>query len=179
MRALDACSKNYTRKSEIVADLVNYAVYDGKQIVREGDISEKDTTELSALYKKNKKKMEFFYKNRFRDVLRKCTLHETPDAKYLIVGVENQDKVHYAMCVRNMLMDAINYATQVEVIADKNRKREGNLPSAEFLSGMKTTDRLKPVITLVVYWGEEKWDAARSLHEMQIGQRTVCKIIRG
>lgn len=36
----------------------------------------------------------------------------------------------------------------------------------EYLSGMKKTDKFIPVITLVVYYGEEKWDAAISLHEL-------------
>ena len=38
--------------------------------------------------------------------------------------------------------------------------------SAEFLSGFSKKDRLTPVVTLVVYFGTERWDGARSLHEM-------------
>ena len=37
---------------------------------------------------------------------------------------------------------------------------------AEFLSGFTKEDKLKPVITLVVYWGTKKWNAPRSLKEM-------------
>ena len=29
-------------------------------------------------------------------------------------GTENQDKIHYAMAVKNMLYDALQYAKQVE-----------------------------------------------------------------
>ena len=36
----------------------------------------------------------------------------------------------------------------------------------EFLSRMKRTDKFSPVITIVIYYGEEPWDGARSLHEM-------------
>ena len=36
----------------------------------------------------------------------------------------------------------------------------------EFLSGFLKTDKLIPVITLVVYFGVEKWDGPISLHEM-------------
>lgn len=35
-----------------------------------------------------------------------------------------------------------------------------------FVSGFKKDDKLTPVITLTVYWGADKWDAPRSLHEM-------------
>ncbi len=31
---------------------------------------------------------------------------------------------------------------------------------------MKRTDKFSPVITIVIYYGEEPWDGARSLHEM-------------
>ena len=36
----------------------------------------------------------------------------------------------------------------------------------EFLSRFKKTDRLHPVITLCVYYGEKEWDGATSLKEM-------------
>lgn len=31
---------------------------------------------------------------------------------------------------------------------------------------MKKTDKLIPVITVVVYYGEKYWDGAKSFHEM-------------
>ena len=36
----------------------------------------------------------------------------------------------------------------------------------EYWSRMKKTDKFIPVITVVVYYGEKEWDAAKSLHEM-------------
>src|SRR5699024_10896867 len=36
----------------------------------------------------------------------------------------------------------------------------------EFLSGMRKGDRLIPCYTMVIYWGEEKWDGPRSLGDM-------------
>ena len=38
--------------------------------------------------------------------------------------------------------------------------------SAEFLSGFRKEDKLMPVITLVVYFGEESWDGPQSIREM-------------
>jgi len=37
---------------------------------------------------------------------------------------------------------------------------------AEFLSGLRKTDKLKPVVTLVVYFGADDWDGPRSLKDM-------------
>lgn len=36
----------------------------------------------------------------------------------------------------------------------------------EYLSKMRETDKLVPVITVVVYYGEKPWNGAASLHEM-------------
>ena len=40
------------------------------------------------------------------------------------------------------------------------------ISSGEFLSGFYKGDRLIPVITLVIHFGPEKWDAPMRLHEM-------------
>ena len=37
---------------------------------------------------------------------------------------------------------------------------------AEFLSGMSRSDSINPLLILIVYFGEEKWDAARSMHKL-------------
>ena len=36
----------------------------------------------------------------------------------------------------------------------------------EYLSRMKRTDRFSPVVTVVVYYSENPWDGATTLHEM-------------
>ena len=40
------------------------------------------------------------------------------------------------------------------------------MTSDEYLSQFSKSDRLLPVITLVLYCGEKKWDGARCLHEL-------------
>ena len=92
------------------------------------------------------------------------------DAVYVVLGTENQDKIHYAMAVKNMLYDALQYAKQVEEAKrsyrDRSKKKQIKLNSEEFLSGLKKEDKLMPVITLVVYFGDKDWDGAKSIHEM-------------
>ena len=48
--------------------------------------------------------------------------------------------------------------------------KEKKPDSAEFLSGFYREDRLLPIITVVVYFGADSWDAPRSLHEMLVVQ---------
>jgi muramidase (phage lysozyme) len=56
------------------------------------------------------------------------------------------------MVVRNMIYDALNYGDQVRKMAAIHREQK-DTRGAEFLSGFRKTDRLKPVITLTLYWG--------------------------
>ncbi|MDE7324807.1 MAG: Rpn family recombination-promoting nuclease/putative transposase [Lachnospiraceae bacterium] len=86
---------------------------------------------------------------------------------YLILGIENQASIHYAMPPRNLLYDALEYTRQIERTAARRREdKNAKYSASEYLSGFGKSDRLIPVITLVIYFGSEEWDAPRSLHEM-------------
>lgn len=85
---------------------------------------------------------------------------------FLIIGIENQSEIHYAMPVRNMLYDALNYSGQISEAANLHRQEKDWKNSAEFLSGFRKGDRLTPVVTITVYWGSDIWDGPRSLHDM-------------
>ena len=65
-----------------------------------------------------------------------------------------------------MVGDAFSYMKEYDEIAAVNKKN-GDIHSAdEFLSGFKKTDRLHPVISLCVYYGESEWDGPFSLKDM-------------
>lgn len=78
------------------------------------------------------------------------------------------------MPVKDMLYDALEYAAQVEKAAKSHRDArkgknsiEGKKPTAgEYLTGFYKEDRLIPVVTLVVFFGAEEWDAPICLHDM-------------
>ena len=91
---------------------------------------------------------------------------EDENADYLLLGIENQTEIHYAMPVRNMIYDALQYGNQVAAIAAQNVKEKKAPTRAEFLSGFYKADKLRPVITLVLHFGADPWDGATSLHEM-------------
>lgn len=40
------------------------------------------------------------------------------------------------------------------------------MSSEEFLSGFRKEDKLMPVVTLVIYFGDKSWDGAKSVHDM-------------
>lgn len=85
---------------------------------------------------------------------------------FVIWGLENQERIHYAMPLRHMVGDAFSYLKEYNEIAAKNRKDKDFTTSDEFLSNMKKTDRLHPVISLCVYYGEDPWDGPLCLKDM-------------
>ena len=58
-----------------------------------------------------------------------------------------------------MVYDALQYDKQVKRAAQRHRQDKDKPTRDEFLSGFTKEDRLTPVITLVVYFGDQKWDA--------------------
>ena len=123
------------------------------------NLRELDASEVAVLFKD--KARDRIQKQ--RDLLRALT---DGNAIYVILGAELQSEIHYAMPVKNGQYDMVNYAAQVENIAAKNRD-EGNLKSGgEYLSGLKKTDKLIPVVTIVIYTGSKPWDGPLSLHDM-------------
>ena len=150
-------------KRPYFADAFNSCVFDGKQVVKADELSlqEKDPAELEIVFANGKKEAI----QKLRDVLKKCVIMSNDKMTFLLLGIENQSEVHYAMPVRNLLYDALNYGQQVSEIASEHRK-EKDLRNAEFLSGFSKEDKIIPVITLTVYFGSEKWDGPRSLKEM-------------
>ena len=83
-----------------------------------------------------------------------------------MIGTELQSFVDYSMPVRIMDYDVLEYKDQIQRIASE-RKVENHVKSGKQkveLSPIKKEDRLIPVITLVLYMGEEPWNAAKNLH---------------
>ena len=85
---------------------------------------------------------------------------------FVIWGLENQEKVHYAMPLRHMIGDAFSYMKEYNETAARNKKDKEFVTSDEFLSNLKKTDRLHPVISLCVYYGEKEWDGPFTLTDM-------------
>ncbi len=189
----DTVTKAYMSDCEIFADVFNQFLYDGRRVIQPNQLREMDTTAATVPYGDSRTDVSV---QRFRDVFKAYSAKKCEDAVYLLLGIENQSELHFAMPVRNMLYDALAYTEQVECTA-KNHRRErkqkkgqkreaastgqaeqeqnctsgrskvsGQPLAAEYLSGFYKDDRLIPVVTLVMYFGADIWDAPKSLHEM-------------
>ncbi len=82
------------------------------------------------------------------------------------------------MPLRHMIGDCFSYLKEYHEIAAKNRQEKDFVSSDEFLSNFKKTDRLHPVISLCVYYGEEKMGRSGMLkrHVENSGKITVTGI---
>ncbi len=146
----------------IFADMFNKFLYHGKQVIRPESLTEMDTTEIAVPYGDGKAGLPT---QKYRDVLK--LMMTDGNVAYCILGCEDQSAIHYAMPVKNMLYDSMQLAQQVTKAAKSHRQEREHKPSSgEFLGGFHKTDRLIPVVTLVIYWGPDRWDGPLTLKEM-------------
>lgn len=157
----DTATKSYMANPKRFADAFNYYVFEGEQIIEADNLIPLDPTELNLSVEENS--VEDIQK--FRDLLKHCIIMKDEMASYILLGIENQTHIHYAMPIRSILYDALNYNRQYTDKVKEHRV-ENDLSGDEFLSGFSKKDKLKPVITLTIYWGTKEWDGPRSLHEM-------------
>ena len=159
----DTVTKDYMSDNATFADLFNFYIYGGHEVIVPEQLKPLDTTEIAQPYS-NEHLMAI---QKLRDVMKLYAAMSDDKATYLLLGVENQSELHYAMPIKIGLYDMIEYTKQVEFTAREHRKNKDRPETnAEFLSGFYQTDRLHPVITLVFYFGADEWNAPRSIHDM-------------
>jgi len=163
MGAKDIKAKEYLSDNTRFADLCNYYLFEGKNMIRPENLVAQDTTELLSVFGTTKKELQV---QKWRDILKQAVIKKTDSCVYAIIGVENQTDIHYAMPVRCMIYDALNYGKQVNEAAKKHKKKKDFVRSEEFLSGFTSQDKLTPVITITLYWGADQWKAPRSIYDM-------------
>ena len=165
----DTETKRYISNPDIFADAFNYLLYNGRQVIIPSSLKPVDTTEIITPYGNGAKTPI----QKYRDNMKIWAAMYDEKAVYVLLGSENQSSIHYAMPVKDMLYDGINYAAQVDAARASYKgfqfDEDGvriTYTSDEFLSGFHKNDKLIPVITAVIYFGAEEWDAPMSIHEM-------------
>lgn len=159
----DNLTKKYMRNPEKFADFFNGFIYDGQEVIDWRDLQEIDPNSLVNITLPGRKKSLTIQK--IRDVIKSAIIMKDDEKFFVLLGIENQSDVHYAMPVRTMLYNALTYAEQVELISKGNADKKFD-DSASFLSGFTKDDRLKPVVTVTIYWGADSWDGPTTLKEM-------------
>ena len=188
MGLIDIEGKNYLSNNDFFLYAFNFLLYSGRQVIKPENLHELDTTQIAIPYGKGARVPT----QKYRDLLKLWSAMMDDKAVYLMLGAELQDKIHYAIPVKNGLYDMLGYARQVEEARRSYRKKENDngemfveddtlkikLTSEEFLSGFRKEDKLMPIITAVVYLSPEPWDGPLSLHDMlKVEDKELLKFI--
>ena len=157
----DVTLKTFWRDNEHFADLFNATVFNGKQVLKPDKLTEMDTDVSATIHSKSYN--ESITRN--RDVVKKMS----DGVEFNILGLEIQDKTHYAMPLRTMTYDALGYIKEYNDIKKQHKLNKDSFSSPEeFLSGIDKSDRFHPIITLVLYYGDSLWDGPSCLADMMV-----------
>ncbi len=150
----------YFDNNERYADLINGFVFCGQQVVSGIHVKESDSRKIGKNRRRKPKRLK--YRQRYRDFVRKTVF----GLNCVVIAVENQNLIHYAMPIRVMDGDALEYDSQLKEIQNQHRIRKDLSDQAEFLGGFSKADKVSGVVSLVIYYGKEPWDGARDLYEL-------------
>lgn len=146
--------KVYLSDARRYADLWNGSVFQGKQVV----IAEELQQVSPVLSATNSVGMW----EKIQDLVMK---QNRLGQRFVLWTVENQENIDYRMPIRVMLQEALAYENQIREKQKQHKSRTLN-SSSEFLCRFRKNDKIFPIATLVVYWGEKEWDGPKSLHDM-------------
>ena len=118
----DTILKSFWRDNERFADLFNAILFDGENVIDPEELKEADT-DISAVLKFNGHADTL---QKILDVVKKSAY----GVDFVILGLENQQHIHYGMPLRIMLGDTLGYIKEYQEIAKKN-KTEGNWKGTE------------------------------------------------
>ena len=143
----DILEKKLLMFNDVFADFVNGIMFDGKDVVKEDEL-----VDLSGWshYKGDDSKHRF----QDRDVVK---LWKKENVVISLIGIENQDIPDKNMVFRVLSYDGASYRTQL--VEEESRKRKKNASIDGELQD------IFPVITFVIYYGEEEWRHETTLHK--------------
>ena len=171
----DALLKRYFSDETRFADLINGVIGAGKSLITAEQVTEMDSQvgvcvpEMALkggdLAGNRGGKGYIKIRPKYRDLVRKIVM----GMNFIVVGIEEQEHTHYLMPVRCMEYDLREYERQVDKYSTQTMKEYEekliHLSREEYLSQFRKNGKLRPCITLVLYFGDG-WDGATSLHQL-------------
>lgn len=150
----DTFEKVRLKNDHLFADMANAIIFDGHPFISPSNFHDCDSNESTYL--------DTFGIDRTRDIIKRYN-HES----YMImIGIENQSTIDETMPFRVMGYDFINYINQnknydmdKKIILEHNKENPDDKKEVPIF-------KLYPVTTIVLNYGETRWDKARSLKEM-------------
>lgn len=148
----DISGKRLEEWNDVFADIFNNLVFGGKKVLEEASLISLPTESFT-------RNMDGTLRQGNRDV-RKA---DQENGSYrLICGSENQQGIDNTMPQRIMGYEYASYEEQIRKLMDENRQNK----DPAYIKRIHDGQKLAPVVTAVLYWGEEEWEKPRTLHDM-------------
>ena len=151
----DIALKEFFKDNEIYAAVFNGYFFNSEMVINPDDLEPADTAYVESV----KAGLKVDKINKYRDNVRK-----TSKGLLVILGIEDQNKIHYSMPIRKMLYDALGYSAEISMKGSVQDKKSWTVD--ERLSCVSKGTNVTPIVTVVLYTGEDPWDGPRSLHDM-------------
>ena len=145
----DLASNSLTAHADVFADIINAIVYGGKTVL--------EANNLRPFYPNSTVPKDSKLKGLYRD---SCMEDIRNGIRYVIWGTENQYMPDPETPFKVMGYDYTLYDRQIEEFAAQNEKNDVKIYTGRILPEQK----IKPVITLVLYYGKE--EIPESIHSM-------------
>lgn len=101
----DTILKNYWNDNEQFADLFNAVLFEGNPIIKPNELKESDTEASTIIhYKEYAESIQLT-----RDIIKIQKTSSVYGVQFVLLGLENQEHVHYAMPLRVMGYDYSTY----------------------------------------------------------------------
>lgn len=136
MQEQNVVSIDYFKVKKRFADLLNGYIYHGQEVIRPQDVQELDSVISRTRRSGTVLRADVNILDLMRKVQRKCHA--------VLIALQNQTDIHYAMPVRVMNADAIGYYEQWKKRKRIHREAADLKGSAEFLSGIRKGEWMIP-----------------------------------
>ena len=154
MGAKDLAEKNLLQYKDVFSDIVNVNLFGGRCYVSAEELSREPGELITKAVSDDK------LRQLQMDVPMKCKKHN----RSFFLCLENQSDKNNVMPVRDMGYQHAKYMEQIKEAKESNRKT-GNYPTP-MTKELNDSQKLSPVITLVLNYSQKEWKKPRCLNDM-------------
>ena len=141
MAEKDLTEKILEDYNDVFADIINVLLFNGEQRIKPNSLK---AASPHSQYRNDESKI----REMERDVIKNWTDDDNCNINIAVCGIENQTKIEKLMPLRIFGYEGASYRSQVTKITNKEWKYP------------------VPVVTLVLYFGEEHWNQPKTLKEL-------------
>ena len=154
MGAKDLAEKNLLQYKDVFSDIVNVNLFGGTCYVSVEELSQEPSELITKVVSDDK------LQQLQMDVPMKCKKNN----RSFFLCLENQSDKNNVMPVRDMGYQHAKYMEQIKEVKESNRKT-GNYPNP-VTKEINDSQKLSPVITMVLNYSQKEWEKPRSLNDM-------------